>query len=263
MVTFDSADPMPLAAWWAEQLGGEVVPGFEGDAWGMVKLPDGKMSSRKGNVVFLEDVLDEAVARVLAIIDEKNPDLADKHEVAEMLGMGAVVFFDSMNDRVKPITFTWDRAIALDGDTGPYVQYAHARICSVLRKAGGKWMDYARPAGALEPETPSIAFNEMDEAAIPSNLGGLIEQSAQSLLFELAGLHEAIRAVQRENMATALCRQLVAIARAFSGFYTNCPILREENTKEVRNARLAVCVATARALRQGLWLMGIKAPEEM
>jgi arginyl-tRNA synthetase len=231
--------------------------------FGMVKLPEGKMSSRKGNVVFLEDVLDEAVGRVMAIIDEKNPDLPNKREVAEMLGIGAVVFFDAMNDRVKPITFTWDRAIALDGDTGPYVQYAHARICSVLRKAGGKWMELVRPTGDLGPGTAAVPFDKMDEAEIPADMGGLSDQSAQSLLFELAGLHDAIRAVQRENMATALSRQLVAIARAFSGFYTNCPILWEENPKEVRDARLALCVATARALRQGLWLMGIRVPEEM
>jgi arginyl-tRNA synthetase len=231
--------------------------------FGMVQMPDGKMSSRKGNVVFLEDVLDEAAGRVLAIINEKNPDLANKREVAEMLGIGAVVFFDAVNDRVKPITFTWDRAIALDGDTGPYVQYAHARICSVLRKAGGKWMEYARPAAALNPTMATISFGEIDDAEIPVDMCGLADQSAQSLLFELAGLYDAIRTVQRENMATALSRQLLAIAHAFSGFYTNCPILREGSSKEVRGARLALCVATARALRQGLWLMGIRAPEEM
>jgi len=228
--------------------------------FGMVKLPEGKMSTRKGNVIFLEDVLDEAVNRVLAIIEEKNPELTNKHDVAEMLGIGAVVFFDAMNDRVKPITFTWDRVIALDGDTGPYVQYAHARICSVLRKAGEGWIEQIRPTCRISAETATIPFAETE---LPEDMGGLDEPSAQSLLFELAGLHDAICAVQRENMATALARQLVAIARAFSSFYTNCPILWEANTTLVRSARLSLCVATARALRQGLWLMGIKAPEEM
>ncbi|MCE1204764.1 MAG: arginine--tRNA ligase [Holophagaceae bacterium] len=239
----------------------KLDPWFKGrmlhTPFGMVKLPEGKMSTRKGNVIFLEDVLDEARERVAAIINEKNPDLAGKAEVAEMLGMGAVVFFDAMNDRVKPITFTWDRVIALDGDTGPYVQYAHARIMSVLRKAGGDW---AAKAQAGAPLGPVLPFEMM---ALPADLSGLDAQEAQALLFELAGLPQAVAAVADGCMATPLARQLVALARSFSGYYTNCPILAPENAPEVRDARLALCVATARALRQGLFLMGIQAPEEM
>ncbi|MDP1831156.1 MAG: arginine--tRNA ligase [Geothrix sp.] len=239
----------------------KLDPWFKGrmlhTPFGMVKLPEGKMSTRKGNVIFLEDVLDEARERVAAIIEEKNPGLKDKAEVAEMLGMGAVVFFDAMNDRVKPITFTWDRVIALDGDTGPYVQYAHARIMSVLRKAGGDW---ALQAQAGDPEGPVVPFLTRP---LPTNLDGLAAPEAQALLFELAGLPSAIAAVAEGCMATPLARQLVAVARSFSGFYTNCPILAPDNAPEVRDARLALCVATARALRQGLFLMGIQAPEEM
>jgi len=228
--------------------------------FGMVSLPEGKMSTRKGNVIFLEDVLDEAVVRVLDIIEQKNPELPDKEAVAEMLGLGAVVFFNALNDRVKPITFTWDRVIALDGDTGPYVQYAYARILSVLRKAGGHWADLARPTQATGPDSAVVPFPDLQP---PAELAGLEQGPAQALLFELAGLPEAYRAMQRENMGTALARQLLAIAKAFSSFYSNCPILWPENTEAVRNARLALCVATARALRQGLFIMGIQAPEEM
>jgi arginyl-tRNA synthetase len=158
---------------------------------------------------------------------------------------------------VKPITFTWDRVIALDGDTGPYVQYAHARIMSVLRKAGGDWEARAQ-AGA--PSGPVVPFPSMP---LPPELSGVTAPEAQALLFELAGLPGAIAAVLEGCMATPLARQLVAVARSFSGYYTNCPILAPENAPEVRDARLALCVATARALRQGLYLMGIKAPEEM
>jgi len=226
----------------------------------MINLPEGKMSTRKGNVIFLEDVLDEAVARVTAIIDEKNPELPGKAAVAEMLGLGAVVFFNALNDRVKSITFTWDRVIALDGDTGPYVQYAHARILSVLRKAGGDWADRARPVTGPTQASAVVAY---PDAPVPASMAGLEDAAAQALLFELSGLPEALRSVQRENMATALARQLLAVAKAFSGFYTNCPILAADNAPEVREARLALCVATARALRQGLFLMGIQAPEEM
>jgi arginyl-tRNA synthetase len=239
----------------------KLDPWFKGrmlhTPFGMVKLPEGKMSTRKGNVIFLEDVLDEARERVAAIIAEKNPALKDKAEVSEMLGMGAVVFFDAMNDRVKPITFTWDRVIALDGDTGPYVQYAHARIMSVLRKAGGDWGAQAQAATPLGPVLPFMPV------PLPTDLTGIAAPEAQALLFELAGLPNAIAAVAEGCMATPLARQLVAVARAFSGYYTNCPILAPENAPEVREARLALCVATARVLRQGLFLMGIQAPEEM
>lgn len=239
----------------------KLDPWFKGrmvhTPFGMVKLPEGKMSTRKGNVIFLEDVLDEARERVAAIIEEKNPELADKAAVAEMLGMGAVVFFDAMNDRVKPITFTWDRVIALDGDTGPYVQYAHARILSVLRKAGGAW---AAKAQAGTTDGPFLAFAG---SAVPADLAGLEAPEAQALLFELAGFPGSVNAVVEGCMATPLARQLVSLARSFSGFYTNCPILAPENAPEVREARLALCVATARVLRQGLFLMGIQAPEEM
>jgi arginyl-tRNA synthetase len=239
----------------------KLDPWFKGrllhTPFGMVKLPEGKMSTRKGNVIFLEDVLDEARDRVAAIIEEKNPELKDRAEVAEILGMGAVVFFDAMNDRVKPITFTWDRVIALDGDTGPYVQYAHARIMSVLRKAGGDW---ARKAQVQSAHGPFLSYSE---AQLPSQLEGLAAPEAQALLFELAGLPSAIATVAEGCMATPLARQLVAVARSFSGYYTNCPILAPDNSPEVRDARLALCVATARALRQGLFLMGIQAPDEM
>jgi arginyl-tRNA synthetase len=243
---------------------GKLDPWFQGrmqhTPFGMIKLPEGKMSTRKGNVIFLEDVLDEARERVLAVIDEKNPDLPRKAEVAEMLGMGAVVFYDAMNDRIKPITFTWERAVALDGDTGPYVQYAHARICSVLRKAGGGWAEQAKPGPMELDATALLAY---PAANLPAALPGLDEPSAQALLFELAGLPEAVQGVVDTCMGTPLARQLLAMARAFSGFYTNCPVLKDDVAPEVRDARLALCLATARALRQGLFLLGIEAPEEM
>lgn len=226
--------------------------------FGLIKLPDGKMSTRKGNVIFLEDVLDEAKARVLAIIEEKNPELKDKETVAEALGMGAVVFFNAVNDRTKPITFEWDRVVALDGDTGPYVQYAHARIMSLLRKAGGAWPAAAAPA-AMDPDrSAAVAFRSTE---IPQDLAGLDAPEAQALLFELAGLPSAYRLAREQLQATPIARQLLAVARSFSAFYTNCPILASEPA--TRDARLALSAATARALRQGLFLLGIQAPEEM
>jgi len=228
--------------------------------FGMVSLSDGKMSTRKGNVIFLEDVLDEAVARVMAIIEEKNPELPNKLAVAEILGVGAVIFFDAINDRIKPITFDWDRVIALDGDTGPYVQYAHVRILSILRKAGDDWVTQAMP---IADSKINSAFVFYPEAVIPTSMVGLEDDSAQALLFELSFMPEVYRIMQRDNMGTALARRLLCIAKAFSSFYTNCPILWEDNSEEVRLSRLTLCVATARVLRQGLLILGIKVPETM
>ena len=174
--------------------------------------------------------------------------------------MGAVVFFNAINDRTKAITFEWDRVVALDGDTGPYVQYAHARIMSLLRKAGGTWSAQATP-GAFDGR--ESAFVPFAASNLPPSMAGLEALEAQALLFELAGLPSAYRLAQEQLQATPIARQLLAVARAFSGFYTNCPILKEGTAPEDREARLALCVATARALRQGLFLMGIQAPDEM
>ena len=228
--------------------------------FGMISLPDGKMSTRKGNVIFLEDVLDEAVSRVMAIIEEKNPELPNKSVVAEMLGVGAVIFFNALNDRVKSITFNWDHVIALDGDTGPYVQYAHARIISLLCKAGDGWAAKARPIAAVKSDSAAVLYPDIK---IPESMSGLEDGPAQALLFELAFMPEVYRIMQRDNMGTVLARHLLCIAKAFSNFYTNCPILWEKNSEAVRCSRLTLCVATARVLRQGLFILGIQAPETM
>src|SRR5690606_32387437 len=103
--------------------------------FGTLQFGDEIMSTRKGNVIFLEDVLNEAVARVRAIIEERNPGLAAKDEVAEKVGVGAGIFNDLSHNRIKDISFQWESVLSFDGDTGPYVQYTHARACSVLRKA--------------------------------------------------------------------------------------------------------------------------------
>lgn len=104
-------------------------------AFGMISYEGQSLSTRKGNIVYLEDLLDQAQEKALKIIEEKSPNLENKAEVARQVGIGAVVYADLSNNRIKDIDFSWDRALNFDGETGPYVQYTHARCCSVLRKA--------------------------------------------------------------------------------------------------------------------------------
>ena len=108
---------------------------FEHVWFGHYRFAEGKMSTRKGNVIFMEDVLNKSIELVEKIIEEKNPDLKNKKRVAQMVGVGAIAFGDLFNDRIKNITFDWDKILDFNGDTGPYLQYTHARCCSILRKA--------------------------------------------------------------------------------------------------------------------------------
>lgn len=228
--------------------------------FGLIKLADGKMSSRKGNVIFLEDVIDEASHRVLNVINQKNPNLVQKEKVAEQLGLGAILFSNAFNDRNKAITFDWDAILAFEGDTGPYVQYAHARICSIFRKAGGDWSRLALPTKDMSKSDLTIPYPKFHQSL---DLKGIHHSSAQHLLFEINGIEPSLDAARSSLMPTPLARQLLSIAKAFSTFYADSPILVETNTEDVKNVRLALCLITARVLAQGLRFLGIHAPQEM
>lgn len=225
--------------------------------FGLIKLPEGKMSTRKGNVIFLEDVLNEARDRVQKIISTKNPELNNQVEISEILGTGAVIFVNAFNDRNTSITFDWDKVLAFEGDTGPYVQYAHARICSIFRRAGGTWLSWA------QPHCEDFGRLRFEPIQVPDVLEGLDHSSAQCLIFELNGLEPAVQASAMSLSPTALARQLLAISKAFSGFYNDSPILHEDQSETTRQTRLLLCLATARAINQGLRWLGIHAPVEM
>jgi arginyl-tRNA synthetase len=208
-------------------------------AFGAVLGADKKMyRTRAGGSVRLIDLLNEAVHRAKCIVSEKNPALSDaaKTSIARAIGIGAVKYADLSNDRVKDYVFDWDRMLAFDGNTAPYLQYAHARIRSIFRKA-----EVALPsADAIDVVTPEEKALALALLAFPT----VVKEVAEGL------------ALQK------ICTYLYDLATTFSAFYESCPVLRAAVPGE-RDSRLALCDYTARVLERGLGLLGIEAPEQM
>ncbi|RQD73936.1 MAG: arginine--tRNA ligase [Candidatus Syntrophonatronum acetioxidans] len=204
--------------------------------FGLIKFKEGKMSTRMGNLIFLEDVIDKAVTLAREIIEEKNPGLENKDEVAEMVGIGAVIFGDLSNDRVKDIDFDWDKVLDFSGETSPYIQYAHARICSILRKEG--------------VQVPGEA-----------DLSLLTREEEQRLITLLARFREHVKRAAETYKPSTLARYLLDLTSDFNYFYHKCPVLTaEEGLKE---ARLFLIDGVRQVLVNGLYLLGIKAPSKM
>lgn len=207
--------------------------------FGLVSLEDGKLSTRKGKVVLMEDLLDEAVKKTIGIINDKNPELPNKEEVAKQVGIGAVIFDDLYNGRIKDIVFSWDRMLNFDGETGPYVQYTYARACSVLKKAGF---------------TDSNEFSNVDCSLIVDN--------ASVEVFKMIDLFsDKILEAANRYEPSVIARYLVDVSQAFNRFYHDNMILTEDNN--VRAARLAVVNAIRIVIKSGLSIIGIDAPEQM
>ncbi|WP_352404829.1 arginine--tRNA ligase [Sporanaerobacter acetigenes] len=204
--------------------------------FGMVSLEEGTMSTRKGKVVFLEDVLKKAVEKTRDIIDERNPDLDDKEAVAKQVGIGAIVFQELFNSRIKDYIFSWDKTLSFEGETGPYVQYAHARASSLLGKSNF----------SIEDEVDYSLLNTEEE---------------MNIIRLLYGFPNVIIDSAEKNEPSFVTRQIVEIAKAFNRFYHNCPILTEE--EDLKTARLHLVYATKVVLKTGLSLLGIEAPEKM
>ena len=209
-------------------------------AFGNVLGSDRKMlKSRSGDSVKLSALLDEAVERATAAVRAKNPDLdaAAQGAIARMVGIGAVKYADLSTDRVKDYIFEWDRMLSFDGNTAPYLQYAHARICSIFRRAG-------------------VARDSMD-----SSLLAIGAKEERTLALTLLQFDSAVRDTIDKASPHRLCTYLYEVATAFTGFYENCPVLKSD--EPVRSSRLVLCDATARVLQTGLGLLGIDAPEAM
>ncbi len=233
---FDKVFDAARRAGWAEDVRLDHVP------FGTILGQDGKpFKTRAGDVVKLADLLDEAVERAGAIVAEKNPDLSEQEraEVARVVGIGAIKYFDLSSDRVKDYVFDWDRMLAMDGNTAPYLQYAYTRIRSIFRKGGEQ--------GGAASKADEIEWSHPAERA---------------LLLKVMQLGGVLRGVADALEPHRLCTYLYELATAFSGFYETCPVLKAD-TDARRATRLLLCDLTARTLKRGLDLLGIETLERM
>jgi arginyl-tRNA synthetase len=201
---------------------------------------DGKpFKTRTGGTVKLKDLLDEAEERARKIVEEKNPDMPEEQRktIAHAVGIGAVKYADLSKDRTSDYMFSWDKAMAMDGNTAPYLQYAHARIRSIFRRAKEREIEYR--AGNIRLDSP-------------------FELALAKHLLKFA---ETVELVARELRPHYLCTYLYELATKFSGFFENCPVIQSEG--DIRTSRLTLCELTARTLAIGLDLLGIEHPEQM
>ena len=218
-----------------EKMGYDWAKNLEHVAFGMVSYEGRALSTREGYVVYLDELLERAVEKARVIIDEKSPNLADKDKVARQVGIGAVVFFDLFNNRIKDIDFRWERALNFDGETGPYVQYTHARCCSVLAKAG--------------KITAAPDYSALDNP------------TAQEVVRTLERFPEVVHEACQRNEPSLVTRFSVELASNFNRFYYENHILVEDPAQSA--ARVNLTAATASCIRTALSLIGVEAPEKM
>lgn len=208
--------------------------------FGLVSMEEGTMSTRQGRVIFLEDVLNRAVEQTRQIIKEKNVNTENIDETAKEVGIGAVVFNELSNYRIKDYVFSWDKVLNFEGETGPYVQYTHARACSILRNAGD--------------DAVAKAKSGFDAKYITS-------ESAHRLMSLIYELPEVIVEAGEKYEPSIVTRHIVDISQAFNKFYHDEHILVDNEDEKI--AKIALVLAAKTAIKNGLGLLGMKAPEKM
>ena len=203
--------------------------------YGTVSLNGAKLATRTGNVVLLKDLFATAIEKVKEIMETKSPDLENKDEVAEAVGVGAVVFYYLSSNRMNDIDFVMDDALNFDGNTGPYVQYTYARACSLLSKSGG--YDDTKPVKITAPEE-------------------------SALVKTLAKFGEKVLAALDSYEPSVITRYILEVAGAFNRFYHNCPILSSED-EEIRNSRIKLTAAAKTVLGNAFGLICLKKTEKI
>ena len=205
--------------------------------YGLVSMEGGKLSTRSGNVIYAEEILHESIKKIFEIIEEKNPDLKDKETVARQVGIGAILFNDLYNQRIKDVVFNWDKILNFDGETGPYVQYTYARCASIFRKVG--------------------------IVDIPDDIDYsiLTDETTMNLLKDIQRFPNIIKDAADRYEPFMISRFAVSVAQHFNKFYHDCQInVSEEN---VKFARLKVVAVTMKVIKDALDLLGIECPEQM
>lgn len=205
--------------------------------FGMVLLPTGKMSTREGKVIKLEDLLEEAIQRAKKVIEEKNPGLENKDEIAKKVGIGAVIFNDLANNRVKDEIFEWDQILNFQGETGPYIQYTYVRTKSVLEKV------------EKVPEFATVDLNELSD------------EYSQNIIKLMYNFENTLVQVTKKEEPSILSRYLIDLAKAYSSFYNENKIITDE--QKTQDARVYLTYAVGQVLKTGANLLGIEMPEKM
>ena len=222
-----------------ELLGYDWYKDLDHIPYGLVSMEGGKLSTRSGNVIYAEEILHESISKIYEIINEKNPDLPDKEKVSQIVGVGAIIFNDLYNQRIKDVIFNWDKILNFDGETGPYVQYTYARCASVFRKAGNVDID---------------SVKDIDYKV-------LTEESTMALIKDIERFPAVIQDAANKYEPFIISRFVMSVAQHFNKFYHDCQInVDDEN---VKMARLKVVRAAMNTLKDGLDLLGISCPEQM